>query len=180
MCFEEVRHEQRNWDILKHLQATPFLAWLCELTDLIVFVHPYNCIYLVSNWHYWARDVDFDWGMCTHNHFVLARWPNLSFFDSTHASRWVVRWRPDWGGRAECCRVLSAPTPPTLGYYINLFIGDHWEATAVWHVPALEFVIMAFIRFLFVAEREAVGYGCHDPCTGNGDCYMITRLLRGV
>lgn len=42
--------------------------------------------------------------------------------------------------------------PPIIGKNSNLFIGDHPEATAVWHVADLEFVILPLMSFFIVAD----------------------------
>lgn len=65
-----------------------------------------------------------------------------------------------------------------LGVYTNLVIDDHTGAKAVWHVHALEFVILALIQFLVVAERAAVS--CHDPRRVHGLCGVNTSLSSGV
>lgn len=51
------------------------------------------------------------------------------------------------------------PRPPSR----RKIIDDHLRATAVWHVAASEFVILAVMRFLVAAKRGAVWHDCHDP-----------------
>lgn len=65
-------------------------------------------------------------------------------------------------------------------YSTNLVIGDHLEATAVWHLGAVKFVILAIMLFSIVAERWVVGYDFHDPCLGYGSCGVIILLSSSI
>lgn len=56
---------------------------------------------------------------------------------------------------------------------------DHLGTKNLWHVAALNLIILAHIRFLVVAERGALGYDCHDRSMGHGGCGMITLFSRG-
>lgn len=51
--------------------------------------------------------------------------------------------------------------------------------TAVLQVVDLEFVLLALMRFLVVAEFGAVRYDCLDTCMGHGDCRVNTPLFSG-
>lgn len=65
---------------------------------------------------------------------------------------------------------------------MNLVINDHSGATAVWHVSALQFVILAHMQFLVVTEHRVVGYKCHDPSMSVPTSPILvyyTRLVTG-
>lgn len=56
--------------------------------------------------------------------------------------------RSFWWEQAECCRVLSVPTPPALAHYSSLVFNCCQGADALLHVPALDSATMALVRFL--------------------------------
>lgn len=70
-CFPEVGYERRINDILEHMQATLFPAWLLDLADLLGFARPYDRIYMVSNWWYCVRNVDFEQRTHRHDQAIL-------------------------------------------------------------------------------------------------------------
>lgn len=82
--------------------------------------------------------------------------------------------RPEWCWHVKCCLILSVPTPTIFPCHMNVVITDHSGATAVCHVPALEFVILAPMRFLFVALSGDVGYHHLDRRIVHAGCGMIT------
>lgn len=79
-------------------------------------------------------------------------------------------------GACLCCHTLLVLLALILAYYTILFVGDHSEAKAVWHVAAMKVVIQALLPFLFVMERSVVGYNCRDPRMDHGGRGVITPL----
>lgn len=77
------------------------------------------------------------------------------------------------------CGVLLVPTPPILAYYTNFVLGYHSGRTAVGHVASLEFVELALMQFLVVAQHGAVGTTVMTHM-GHGSCGITTLLSSGV
>lgn len=100
--------------------------------------------------------------------------------DSSFTSKRVACWASQLEGVCRVLLNLIGSHGFVFGESYELVICDHSGATAVWHVRALESGLLAFIRFLFVKERGAVGYYCFNLRIGHGRCGVIIPLLSGV
>lgn len=70
--------------------------------------------------------------------------------------------------------------PPIFPYYTNLEIGDYLGPTAVWHMAALLFVILASMQFIVIAEHATVGYESCDLPMDLHSCSLITLISSGA
>lgn len=72
-------------------------------------------------------------------------------------------------------RSYSSP-PPVLAYYSNFVINCCLSTDPELHIPALEFVTLALVRFLFAAEHGVVGFSRYEPRMGQGGCKVLVPL----
>lgn len=77
----------------------------------------------------------------------------------------------------ECYRNLAVHIPPVLAYYLNLVVDELPGTAAVWHIPTIEFDMMALVGFFHDAERGVVRFQCYDLRMGKDGCWVLVPLL---
>lgn len=180
-CFEKVGYERHIGDIRGPLRATPFPEWTCDLAELIGAADRHDLIYLLAHWQYGVRNVDSERRTRTSDRGVLAKWHNVELFATPPKRRnGLCAGCPEWRERVKCCQILSVLTALILAYYTNHIICYQSGRTSIWYVAALEFVILALMRFVVVAERRAEGYDCRCSRMGHGGYSVIPPLWNGV
>lgn len=117
--------------------------------EVIDFSHPYDQVYLFTNWLYCSRDVDFECRMRGHEQGILAGWHNfqLSVVPPVERARLYARHPSCWECN-EYFRFLAVPTPLVLENYSNSVVNCRHGTDVLWNVNALKLVAMALLQFL--------------------------------
>lgn len=146
--FEKVGYEGRLVDILQRLRGSSFSDWFRYPGEVISI-----SFLLRSNLFLYQQAQLVTWrGLrVSHSHpwaGILAGWHIVGLFVVPLLQRaHSYARRPLWWKRIERCFVLTVRSTPILVDYSSFTINDGPRADTVLHVAALQFVIMALVRF---------------------------------
>lgn len=120
-CFENVMYMRHYCNILRRLGGSFFLDWPTDSVESILFLRPYDHIYIFTNWRFLSLAFDFKWHIHANEQVIPACWRHEELF-AVLLMGWI-RWyasSPSRGECIECGRSLTVPASPVLVHYSKL------------------------------------------------------------